>query len=320
MTPKCKMDKPERADFFRIFARHLLTDEEYEHLKREEWGSVFLLMLHQWTKQGSLPTDKVKLASLARCSVEELDSLLERWPKLMPIEGKPDRCGIPYLVREYGLVMEFYQEQSNRGKASVAKRRSNHGSTGGSTNQDQDQDEDQDEDQDQEREAQSVGLSSDATAHPVSQQGHLPEPAKPYLQAWNTNCESNRQFLPLTEDEFIPVWKKIKRHAKGYDDHVEKFKAVVSCLHRDPFNWKGTDGRPFVAYPEWVARPETLDRLYEKAKRLLQAQSASPATTTGGKLRQNITGGVDVVAQALSTAKADQSTPKELTPEDPLYD
>ena len=81
---RCKMDKPERADYIRIFARHLLTDEDYEHLTRDEWGSVFLFILHQWTKGGSLPDDHAKLAGIARCTPKALADLLAKWPKLLP--------------------------------------------------------------------------------------------------------------------------------------------------------------------------------------------------------------------------------------------
>ena len=146
---RCKMDKPERADYIRIFARHLLTDEDYEHLTRDEWGSVFLFILHQWTKGGSLPDDHAKLAGIARCTPKALADLLAKWPKLLPIDGQPGRVGIPYVVKEWEQVMGFYQAQSNRGKAS-AESRLNRKSTmveppmnHGATNQDQDQDQDQ---------------------------------------------------------------------------------------------------------------------------------------------------------------------------------
>jgi uncharacterized protein YdaU (DUF1376 family) len=159
---RCKMDRPERADYFRVFSRHLLMDEDYETLNREEWGSVFLLMLHQWTKSGSLPEDPRKLAAIARCSEAELGELLAKWDKLQPIEGQPGRVGIPYLVKEWEQVMGFYEAQSNRGKASAEAKKAqksttvqptvNHGSTmveptlnRNSTNQDQDQDQDQEQ-------------------------------------------------------------------------------------------------------------------------------------------------------------------------------
>ena len=119
---RCKMDKPERADFFRVFARHMLVDEDYEHLSREEWGSVFLLMLHQWSKGGTLPADPRKLAGLARCSENELADLLEKWPKLEVVEGTVDRVGIPYLLREWSQVMGFYEAQTQRSALGVAAR------------------------------------------------------------------------------------------------------------------------------------------------------------------------------------------------------
>ena len=147
---RCKMDKPERADFFRVFARHMLVDEDYEHLSREEWGSVFLLMLHQWSKGGSLPADRRRLAGLARCSEVELEELLEKWPKLVAVEGAVDRVGIPYLLREWSQVMGFYEAQAQRSALWVAARLAKgqpmgdpavtHGSSSGIPNQDQDQD------------------------------------------------------------------------------------------------------------------------------------------------------------------------------------
>lgn len=154
---RCKMDRPERADYLRIFTRHLLMDEDYENLTREEWGSVFLLILHQWTKGGTLPDDREKLAGLARCSQEELDSLTAKWPKLAPVEGQPGRVGIPYVVKEWDLVMGFYDAQAQRSILGVSARlskgkpkdnpRVTHGSIqglpAGSPNQDQDQDQDQ---------------------------------------------------------------------------------------------------------------------------------------------------------------------------------
>ena len=90
-APRCKTDKHERADYFRIFAGNLLTDEDYENLTREEWGSIFLLMLHQWTKGGTLPEDPKKLAGLARCSREELHDLMEKWPNLKPCVSQPTK-------------------------------------------------------------------------------------------------------------------------------------------------------------------------------------------------------------------------------------
>lgn len=114
-NPRCKLDRPERADYFRVFARHLLTDEDYEFLTREEWGSVFLLMLHQWAKGGALPDDPEKLAFLSRCSsVEEWNALVQKWPKLRPIPGCPGKVGIPYLVREWEQVAAFYAKQKAR--------------------------------------------------------------------------------------------------------------------------------------------------------------------------------------------------------------
>ena len=139
---KRKMDRPERADFLRVFARHLLTDEAYETLSREEWGSVFLLMLHQWTKGGTLPDDQRKLCVLARCTLDEYCDLLTRWPKIQPVQDQPGRVGIPYIVHEWEQVMAFYQDQSARGKASAESRKAkaetmvppeiNHGSNHGS--------------------------------------------------------------------------------------------------------------------------------------------------------------------------------------------
>ena len=155
---RCKMDKPERADYFRVFARHMLVDEDYEHLSREEWGSVFLLMLHQWSKGGTLPADRKKLAHFARCSVNELEGLLEKWPKLEAADETGDRVGIPYLLREWAQVMGFYEIQTKRSALGVAARkpkdepmgnpRATHGSPSGLPvglpvglpNQDQDKD------------------------------------------------------------------------------------------------------------------------------------------------------------------------------------
>ncbi len=155
--PRCKLDRPERADYIRVFARHLLTDEDYENLTREEWGTVFLLILHQWTKGGTLPEEAWKLAAVGRCSEEELAKLLVKWPKLQPIVGQPGRVGIPYVFREWQQVMKFYDDQTQRSTLGVAARMSKidprvtHGLPSGKPkdipcglpNQDQDQDKDQ---------------------------------------------------------------------------------------------------------------------------------------------------------------------------------
>jgi len=127
-APSPKMAKAERADYFRIFARNLLADEDYENLTREEWGSIFLLMLHQWTKGGTLPKDPKKLASLGRCSREELQDLMEKWPHLQPVDDQPGRVGIPFLVREMATVRCFYTEQKEKSAKAVVARR---GSAGG---------------------------------------------------------------------------------------------------------------------------------------------------------------------------------------------
>ena len=103
---RCKMDRPQRAEYFRVFAKHLLTDEAYEFLTREEWGSVFLLMMNQWSRDGSLPEDHQKLAIIAKWSIEEL----------------PGRVGIPYLNREWDQVMGFYQEQAIKSAKGVQVR------------------------------------------------------------------------------------------------------------------------------------------------------------------------------------------------------
>jgi hypothetical protein len=153
------MDRPERAEFFRVFPRHILMDEEYEFLTREEWGSVFLLMMGQWIRNGSLPSDNDKLAIIAKCTTDQLESLLSKWPKLLPIEGQPGRVGIPYLTKEWSVVMEFYSDQTVRSVKGVAARRKANRELGGGSpmgipmdqpmdepmgipNQDQDQDQD----------------------------------------------------------------------------------------------------------------------------------------------------------------------------------
>jgi len=120
-----KMDRPQRAEFFRVFPRHLLMDEAYEFLTREEWGSVFLLMMNQWSRDGSLPEDHQKLAIIAKCSIDELQALMEKWPKLKPIEELPGRVGIPYLNREWDQVMGFYQEQAIKSAKGVQVRMRN---------------------------------------------------------------------------------------------------------------------------------------------------------------------------------------------------
>ena len=120
-TPR-KMGKPERADYFRVFASVMLLDDDYCDLDRAEWGSVILLMLNQWAKGGTLPESKNTLARLAQCTVEELDALLVKWPKLKPIEGKPGRVGIPYLTREYSEVMAFYEDQKRKSELAQAAR------------------------------------------------------------------------------------------------------------------------------------------------------------------------------------------------------
>jgi hypothetical protein len=200
------MDRPERADYFRVFPRHMLMDEDYENLSREEWGSVFLLMLHQWAKGGTLPDDRRKLAWLARCTPDELDDLLAKWPKLEPVSGQPGRTGIPYLVREWDQVMSFYQEQRNRGKASAEARGRksgapdepalnhgstmvqpwfNNGSTAGSTNQDQDQD----QDQDQEKTTTATRKRASVSA---AKEGHR-SPIADLIQDTDTEEESERE-------------------------------------------------------------------------------------------------------------------------------
>lgn len=106
---RCKMDRPQRAEFFRVFPRHLLMDEACEFLTREEWGSVFLLMMNQWSRDGSLPEDHQKLAIIAKWSIDEL----------------PGRVGIPYLNREWDQVMGFYQEQAIKSAKGVQVRMRN---------------------------------------------------------------------------------------------------------------------------------------------------------------------------------------------------
>jgi hypothetical protein len=139
----------------------MLMDEDYENLSREEWGSVFLLMLHQWAKGGTLPDDRRKLAWLARCTPDELDDLLAKWPKLEPVDGQPGRTGIPYLVKEWDQVMGFYETQrlkaARGGAARWPKQEESdargdaHGDARAMPYQDQDQDQDKDQDQDQKR-------------------------------------------------------------------------------------------------------------------------------------------------------------------------
>lgn len=129
---KHKMSRPERMDFFRVFPAHLLTDEDYESLTCTQWGAVFLLMLHQWAKGGTLPDDRHKLAYLTRCSEAELTDLLEKWPKLQAVEGQEGRVGIPYLVREWNQVQTFYLEQQERSSKGVeARKKASQGSTTG---------------------------------------------------------------------------------------------------------------------------------------------------------------------------------------------
>lgn len=126
---RCKMDQPERAAYLRVFCAVLLTDEDWETLDRAKFGSACLLMFHAWAKQGSLPSDPEKLASLARCTVEELEALRRAWPKLVPLEdldqtAEPGaRVTIPYLWREWQQVMGFYAAQKERSGKGVAARK-----------------------------------------------------------------------------------------------------------------------------------------------------------------------------------------------------
>ena len=134
---RCKLDRPERAEYLRIFCAHLLTDEDFETLDRAQFGSACLLMFHAWAKQGSLPADPRKLAALARCTVGELEDLRAAWPKLVPLEDLDDtaepgaRVTIPYLWREWQQVMGFYEAQRRRSAQGVAARKAKGSPTGG---------------------------------------------------------------------------------------------------------------------------------------------------------------------------------------------
>ena len=118
-----KMNSPERADYFRIFPAIMLLDDDYVDLDRAQWGSVFLLMMNQWAKRGTLPADPRKLARIAECSLPELEELQRVWPKLQPVDGEPDRVGIPYLVKEWREVMGFYQEQKEKSQLGIEARK-----------------------------------------------------------------------------------------------------------------------------------------------------------------------------------------------------
>ena len=120
-----KMKKPERADYFRVFAAIMLLDDDYVDLTREQWGSVFLLMLTQWAKGGFLPGDHNKLAKIARCEPDELEELLRVWPKLKKIKGQPGKVGIPYLTQEYAEVMGYYEGQKIKGEKSAEAKMNN---------------------------------------------------------------------------------------------------------------------------------------------------------------------------------------------------
>jgi hypothetical protein len=126
---RCKLDRPERAEYLRIFCATLLTDEDFETLTRAQFGSACLLMFHAWAKQGSLPSAPRKLAALARCTMEELEDLRAAWPKLVPLEDMDEtaepgaRVTIPYLWREWQQVMGFYAAQKERSGLGVAARR-----------------------------------------------------------------------------------------------------------------------------------------------------------------------------------------------------
>ena len=123
--------RPMKPDYFPVFPLHLLMDEDYEHLTREEWGSVFLLMQHQWIKEGTLPEDHEKLAAIARCSLEQLDALRARWPKLMPVEDHPGRVAIAWLWKEYnraiGAWEGFREKQVDAGRRSAEARTAKYG-------------------------------------------------------------------------------------------------------------------------------------------------------------------------------------------------
>lgn len=127
-----KIERPMKPDYFPVFPMHLLMDEEFEGLDRAEWGSVFLLMQHQWIKDGTLPADTRKLAAMAKCSEAELETLRARWPKLQPVAGQPDRVAIPWLLNEYQRAMAaweaFRDQQVENGRKSAEARREKHGS------------------------------------------------------------------------------------------------------------------------------------------------------------------------------------------------
>ena len=130
---KGRVERPMKPDYFPVFPMHLLMDEDYECLSREEWGSVFLLMQHQWMKDGTLPEDTEKLCRLARCTKEEFESLMARWPKLQPVDDQPGRVAIPWLLNEYhraiSVWQEFKEKQAEKGRKSADARRTKHGTS-----------------------------------------------------------------------------------------------------------------------------------------------------------------------------------------------
>ena len=122
---KRRMPMPEgkTVPYYRVFPELQMKDPDYLFLDYKQWGLAKLLEMWQWTLGGTLPKDRKQLCTLLRVRRDVLDTFLTLWPKLVEVDGRPDRVAIPYLLKEWKHFNEISESNSASAKAAAEARR-----------------------------------------------------------------------------------------------------------------------------------------------------------------------------------------------------
>jgi uncharacterized protein YdaU (DUF1376 family) len=67
-----------KSPAFQLYVQDFLVGTM--HMSAEQVGAYILLLLYQWDK-GMVPTNKDKLAGIARCEVETIEFIIDKFPK-----------------------------------------------------------------------------------------------------------------------------------------------------------------------------------------------------------------------------------------------
>jgi uncharacterized protein YdaU (DUF1376 family) len=202
----------EQAPAFQFYPKDLLSDIHFKAMSLKERGAYFTLLAVCWLER-SLPADPETLARVLSVPNAEFKKL---WIHLAPCFREEDgRLVHPRLELEREKQETFRQRQSDKGRASAARRlqpEGNHGST-----------------EPQPAPVQPEGNSSIShlpSSTPVKREtGSLSPPADPFTDA--TITERAGRFIERYADDLYPKHRKGARYV--VNPHRDYREAVQLC-------------------------------------------------------------------------------------------